>query len=420
MAISAIVLFLVTWRLWTPQTSVPQIPFSTSLVHCPGAVDWIAFVVLVSGALAVAISLIKRNSSYRVLRTAGLLGWLISYLVLLALNQHRLQPWAYQFFLLGFFALTMEPRRFLASARILLISIYAYSSFSKFDFQFAQTVGWQINETLLSMASVDTEGWSVDEKWRAAFVSASSEAAAAFLLAIPSKLTRTLGLVLAVGMHLALLLALGPLGLNHHLPVLIWNAFFVVQLMLLFSPFWFWQHSGSLEPPPSPAESIPPSTPVRRAAVLGTIVFWVAILLPIGTIWQVTDHWPAWELYSPRASRCELAGPNLPTNIPQRGNAKFGTLNQWSLEKLGVPIYPQARFQVGVALAIEKELNRDENQGFTIEVKSVSSRWEGKRDSVVYGGFRPAPYRFEDARSKYLLNTEARSLFQLMTTEKDR
>jgi hypothetical protein len=55
-------------------------------------------------------------------------------------------------------------------------------------------------------------------------------------------------------------------------------------------------------------------------------------------------------------------------------------MDQWSLKGIQVPIYPQARFQLGVAAAVIKEAKL---QAFVITVQSMSGRFSGDRKEQV-------------------------------------
>ena len=56
MAAFGLLLFAITWRLWTPQTEFPQIPFFGWLTEVPGFVDWIAAVGTLVGLLAMLLT----------------------------------------------------------------------------------------------------------------------------------------------------------------------------------------------------------------------------------------------------------------------------------------------------------------------------------------------------------------------------
>ena len=50
-----LLLFLVTWRLWTPQAEFPQIPFFAVFVDIPSWVDWIAIAAVAASLLVVGV-----------------------------------------------------------------------------------------------------------------------------------------------------------------------------------------------------------------------------------------------------------------------------------------------------------------------------------------------------------------------------
>jgi len=59
-------------------------------------------------------------------------------------------------------------------------------------------------------------------------------------------------------------------------------------------------------------------------------------------------------------------------------------MERWSLETLGVPIYPQARFQLGVAQAVAQRL--DDPEDARLELFSVARRQDGERQKqTCYG-----------------------------------
>ena len=62
-------------------------------------------------------------------------------LVSFLLDQHRLQPWAYQSAIYALVFAAIDPRRTRRYLIPLAASVYLYSAAGKFDFQFAHTVG---------------------------------------------------------------------------------------------------------------------------------------------------------------------------------------------------------------------------------------------------------------------------------------
>ena len=52
-------------------------------------------------------------------------------------------------------------------------------------------------------------------------------------------------------------------------------------------------------------------------------------------------------------------------------------IQQWSLRERLVPIYPQARYQLALALQLSRR--HDLKQSIRVKSKAVSDRWSGKR-----------------------------------------
>ena len=101
------------------------------------------------------------------------------------------------------------------------------------------------------------------------------------------------------------------------------------------------------------------------------------------------DHWLSWSLYSPHTSRLELEvhnsainklGPQIKRHVaPDSDGDRWHrlALDHWSLTDRGVPLYPQGRYQLGLALSMAaKKGLRDDIRG---RLRSVSDRWTGRR-----------------------------------------
>ena len=252
-------------------------------------------------------------------------------------------------------------------ARWLAISIYLFSALGKFDYQFLHTVGPQMLGKALHFAGTDTSSWSAAQQaWSAIALPLGELAIVLMLCYVP---TRRLGAWVAVLAHVALLLVLGPLGLKHAWGVLLWNIFFIAQALMLFLP--------KLEIR---------ATRMAITDYIATGLVMVILVLPCGEIFGFYDHWPSWGLYSPRNSRVTvnvLTG-KLANDIPI---TKYATtdeaemwssidIGRWSLDSLGVPIYPQDRFQLGVAIAVAQSTP---GGAVRVEVQSMSSRFDGMR-----------------------------------------
>lgn len=371
-------LLALTYRLWIPSGLFPAVPLWNLLADAPVWVGAVPTAVLVASLLALVVF-------GRSLRWAW---WLVSasLLVSFALDQHRLQPWAYQSAVYALVFASMDARQARRWLIPLAASVYLYSAAGKFDYQFAHTVG----QDFLNIALGWLEGWP--ERWeeatraRLALLLPAGELLLGAGVLIPP--TRRAAGVLLIVMHAGLIALLGPWGLDHSAGVLGWNALLIAQAWLLFvrpGPAGSDTASRELDQsarPVSRARSV--SRRVAQAAVV------VALAAPLGERAGYWDHWLSWALYSPHNSRAELelhdsAVEKLPPEIAEYVEAdrdgdgwRSWALERWSLETLGVPVYPQGRYQL--ALAVEVARRYDIDRGVRAILKSVSHRRTGRRD----------------------------------------
>ena len=119
------------------------------------------------------------------------------------------------------------------------------------------------------------------------------------------------------------------------------------------------------------------------------IVVLFALVMPIFERTGYWDHWLSWALYAPHNSRVEVeihrsgiellptaAGEFVEQDLDGDGWHAL-SLDRWSLASLGVPIYPQARYQLGLAVALAQQSGLD--QQIRAQLRSVSDRHTGER-----------------------------------------
>ena len=239
-ALCALALFAATWRLWTPQTVFPQIPYFEVLRSVPGWVDWIALTGVVIALVGLLCAPGERGASaLRVppVRAFALL-FIASLLVLVLLDQHRLQVWAYQFaivaIVLGAFADAACSKTACMHLRLLVIGIYFWSAISKLDHAFLHSLGPELLRGTLAAFGIEPGWMRSDVAATLSLTFPLVELAVAGLLAF--RPTRRFGLTASIVMHVLLLATLGPWGLDHSWGVLLWNVYFIGQNMLLFGP----------------------------------------------------------------------------------------------------------------------------------------------------------------------------------------
>ena len=402
MALSALVLIAVTWRLWTPQTVFPQVPFFRWAAGLPAWCEWIGLAGMVLPLTAVGWSPGGRWG------TRGLLIFAASTAGMVLLDQERLQPWAYQFMLMAVVLAVADARVALPLLRILIVSFYFHSALSKFDYTFLHTLGAQFLAALAGSFGGSVASWS--EPWR--LVAAAVFPVGELLIAVGLCFLRTRRLALggAVLLHVLLLLILGPWGLNHKLGVLVWNVYFIWQDLVLFGGRR--PTSSIVADGPAP---VPQSTSTLGVLGFAQAVILAAVLLPFLAPTTWFDLWPSWGLYAASAERVsllihrreleqlpgDLQAFAVPTDdaddpwIPLR-------LDRWALAALDAPIYPQSRYQLGVAEAVIVRYQLG-NRARVVRF-ALANRWTGARQHEILAGMPQVLAAGED----YFFNTRPR------------
>ncbi|MGY8768352.1 MAG: hypothetical protein ACKVH8_07990 [Pirellulales bacterium] len=411
-AIAGLCLFGASWILWTPQTVYPQIPWFAWGCDVPGWVDYVCFGLTLASLVVLLIPPLPKS----VERTAWvLLGG--SLLLSCLLDQHRFQPWAYQLLIVSALMAVCRDALLIKLLRAIVLSIYVYSAISKFNYSFCQDLG-QIFLTTLA------------QQMRLADDPAVSTLAASLALVFPlfellvaclimSKFSRRFGVFCAVTMHALLILLVSPWGLNHEAGVMLWNTLFIAQAIILFWP-------KAPKPQPSVSNSIEPDPSLEEKPVskglsyleLAALVFALLVMIaPLGESWGKFDHWPAWALYASHVSSAQVmlspyAKDGLPPELlPYLEDTpnEFGTqtlkVRAWSLETTKVPGYPQARFEMAVALAVAQKYQL--NSLMQVVRFEQASRFRGERERQHIQG----QAKIQEDVKRYYFNTKCRRLY---------
>ena len=409
-AINSLALIAVTYRLWIPQTVFPQVPAFATLCTAPAWCDCICLGVLLVGLLFLSMG----HKGY--CNTCGGPMVFVSLLALFCLDQHRFQPWAYQLWIFTAVWLCCGIHLRLFWMRGLIVSIYFYSAIGKFDYEFLHTVGQQMLGALMMQFGQDPV--SIPDWLRLSLVATFPLAELAVAAGLSWSKSRRIAGWLAICLHMTLIVILGPLGLNHRLGVLLWNLSFAVQVYLLFVV-----KQQSINKDALCEQVIAPKSINRLQSFLQACCFVMmstVIVLPITERFGIWDHWPSWALYAPHSSRVyvEVSGQSLhrlpvdlvalikhPRPMPEIEDMPDWVsipIDAWSLQTLDTPIYPQARFQLGVARQIASEVNSD----FQVRVTLLGSagRFDGLRQREVF----EERLLLERAGANYWLNSMPR------------
>lgn len=358
LGLGVLALVAVTWRLWTPQELFPRVPLFRWAP--PDWWDWTSLGLITIGGLGL---LAATHRQVRIFATTLAAGLALAFVC----DQHRLQPWAWQFFILALLLALADKPLIWTGWQWLTISIYFYSALSKFNVEFLDSIGHAFARNALGGLFSTTTGYPPGPSafygmnYAFMWIFPVGELGVALLLAIP--VTCKWGMWAAIAMHSLLLQILGPYGLNHSSGVLLWNVFFIAQAAVLFMPsqrFW----SGKSLTLPYARQSVC-AWPNRIAQLL---LAWI-LLWPATHIFGFCDAWLAWAVYvspSPFASIDVrmLVFDHLPELRklqiiqPQETDHEL-PVGQWSLRTVQAPAYPNVRNMVAVSLELSERFNSD-------------------------------------------------------------
>lgn len=342
-AVSIAVLISLSWKLWLPGfTDFPRVPvWDTVGTSVLVIVQYAAVLVLVVSLVLVCVSEKVRESSAGIAAAFG---------VMFLCNQHCLQPWAWQGFIIAVLIACLPMRDAKLWIARVLISIYLYSAIGKFDYQFIHSLGQDFLNVVLGWFG-QADSISDQLKSKLVLLFPIGELLVAIGLLIPK--FRKAAAWLAIVLHVVLIAILSPIGLNHRWPVVVWNAMSIIFVVWLFLR-------------PSKTESVRQSK-LGSVAYVGILFAIVVLVGPLLRPMQLWDHWLAWGLYSPGNSRVETyvseaasqrcdekLQPYFTDSADLFGSREFA-MDRWSLDELGVPIYPQDRFQKGAAISWLRE-----------------------------------------------------------------
>ncbi len=355
-------MLLLSWTLWVGTDRFPQVPLLPWLPESTPALAWAVYIALVAAVLMTGLA-----SRWRL--WFGFAGAMI--VALIGQDQHRFQPWIYQFVMTVVFFAALPRKEGLELARWWFIALYVHSGLSKLDISFCDELGSVFLRVALTPLGIDPALWPTRWRFAAVLVMPIGELAVAVALAVSK--TRGIGRIGAAILHLALVGILGPFGLKQSAIVLIWNVAMLVEVWIAFGPTLA-------------VEEVTDRGEWRRWPVRG--LCWLGVLLPFGERWGVFDAWPSHALYASHVERVSVLLHESSLSLfpaTMRGHlteVEGGPwhrldLTSWSREVRGTPVYPQNRACLGLAEALAVRYRSP----FPLRVVAfgAADRWTGRR-----------------------------------------
>jgi len=357
--LATLLMLTLSWPLWAGGADFPRVPFVAGLAEAP---DWFetGMTLLLMAAIVAGIA-----------RRAWMGAAAVLMVALIAEDQHRFQPWAYQFVMAALAIATTSGARASSLCRLFLVALYFHSGLSKLDASFCQGLGLTFLQTATHPLGGHPASWPEAARTAAILAMPASEIAVAVGLVFAK--TRRFALVAAVGLHATLILILGPWGLDQSTIVVVWNAALIAEVLLLFG-----------------SAAAPSAEPESRLAPWTTAAFALAAIVPTGERLGLCDAWPAFAYYASHVERLEVEVQaadveELPDAI-RRATVGDGPwrridLTAWSRSVRGVPVYPQARACLGLAEALAARYRGA--RALRVTLRGGADRWTADRGTTT-------------------------------------
>lgn len=367
-------MFALSWTLWAPNDRFPRVPFVPAFARLPAAADWMLFAIAAAG--------LAGSTFLKAWKPCAIAAGLALAALVLE-DQHRFQPWIYQYFICMFALIYSREIEATMLCRLFFIGLYVHSGMSKLDASFVDELGGVFLGALVRPLGLSPWAWPAAARAAAILAMPAFEILIGIGLAV--RPLRACAAVCAATAHLGMIEILGPWGLGHSTTVIAWNTALVVEVLVLFLPL-----RAADEPIAGPAEA-----PLRRSLREWAIVTGFAAATLVAPAFERLgwiDPWPAFALYASHGERLSVMVhdddlPRYPAFARISASRVEGSLwyrldlTEMSRRTRGTPLYPTIRAQLGVAEAFAKRYGGNRFVWIRIEERAgIRSSERRRRD----------------------------------------
>lgn len=371
-----VALISATWPLWAGVASFPAVPLVSWLTSVPFLVDRCLLTLLLASITMAIFCLCQREgipqndrsmppieglSNQQSTANERVLLWclsasLVASLALGFLNQHRLQAWHWLFVLIVAQRLLIGGADRRWTFQITMAVIYVFAALSRLSPLVAEGMSRELVVFVFRKLSLEHLLRSESIVFGACVAMSVFEMVVGLLLLC--RPARQAGIAASMTLHLSLLMLLGPIGLDHQAGVLTWNLFFLCAVPVLF------RKSVDSDLP----VSVEQTNESRRSFWIRLTVASALIGFPVSGYFGFADNWLSWQLYSPRpevvyvhvhqdhADRLPAAAQRFLQPPKPLDEWCLLRIDRWSLAATGAPVYPEDRFQLGVAEYLQNQV----------------------------------------------------------------
>ncbi len=385
LTISTLATTLLTRPLWFRGGLFPKVPFVPVCGRIEIELGAVLIGSLFAATAASSLGLIKRSVSARRSTSVAQAIAVACFVVLVSGDQHRFQPWVYQYVMTIAAIMIVPGERGERLCRLFMIALYLHSGLSKLDVSFRDEMGGVFLDRTFAAVGVDATSWPRGVRSAAIWFAPAFEIAIG--LALARGRTRTIGAVGAIALHGTLLYVLGPRGLDHSAGVLAWNAAVAVEVAVLFLGAAGRNRHNLIN---NHDDTRDDNSFVQKA--FSFVFIFLIFIAPCGERAGLFDTWPSFGLYASHAERTIvlIAVEDLveyPESIVRHTKAVAGIpgrlvldLTAWSRAERDAPVYPQNRALNGVAEALA--MRYVGRRPIRVEHLGRAGLFSGRRDRV--------------------------------------
>lgn len=307
---------LISYKAWIAERLFPVIPAFDFLESIPSLVHLLLLSISVICLCALVIFPNKRGIA---------IFLLISEIVSCSLDVIRWQPWEYQFlfFLLSFILCKNNRSQFYTCLIIILASTYIFGGLQKLNYGYLHSI-WD-SLVLHRFLNITV----TDRHWLhyAGLIVPVAEIVGGVSLIVSRK---KWPYFLVIGIHVAILMIFGPVGLNTNLVIWPWNLVLIALILILKDHY---SHDATRF---KNLKNFPAAT---------TILFWV--LLPTLGLYHLWPDYLSSGMYSGRTTTLRICSKAPLSDAVRQYTVTSKTachnsirLQNWALDELKVPLYP--------------------------------------------------------------------------------
>lgn len=330
---------IISCKLWLMDRTFPVIPALNFLNNIP---NW-AHTSLYFLSIVTLLFLVIKPSNWNALP-------IIIFLEIASclLDQNRWQPWEYQYIFMFFILMVNRKNKENIPTLFLMVlcSTYFYSGFQKMNIHFINSL-WR-DSILRDFFHLNPVYSSQKNILRLGYIIPISELTLGLGLLL--KRTRRLSILFLIGIHVFILLYIGPLGLHYNIIVWPWNVAMVMFLLVLQNA-----NFNSFD-----AKKI-----LQQKLNYIPILAW--FVLPLFNFIGLWDYYFSSSLYSSRIDICNIELDNPPQNFelkkyynPRNVNDTIYSkqtisIQNWAMKEMNTPPCPQERVYKKIKAVWEKK-----------------------------------------------------------------